>query len=79
MTTKYVTYDPTTGEIKTWGAADYAPILLDGTAVLWNANGAPSTHYVSNQALVAYTGPQVTAKASVPPYPRLGAILPLAG
>lgn len=64
----YVTYTPFTGEIRSWGQCDI-PIPLVHTDVVLEGIGTNSTHYVSNGNIVAYTGPQLAAKAAIPPYP----------
>lgn len=64
---KYITYTPTTGEIKTWGECDM-PIPTVSTDLILEGVGTPATHYVSNGAIVAYTTAQATAKAARPSF-----------
>lgn len=66
---KYVTYDPTTGEIKTSGQCDIPSPAPDHGTLLENADGSNATDYVLNGVLTAYTTAQAAVKAAVPDYP----------
>ncbi len=66
--TAFVSYDPDSGEIRTWGDVQdplfhvqYGEVLL--------GRGANPTHHVLNGTLVAYTAGEAAEKAAVPTYP----------
>ena len=56
----FVESDPATGEILRWGMGPEIDVL--GADII-EGEGAPETHYVKANALVAYTDAQKAAKA----------------
>jgi hypothetical protein len=63
----YVVYDPTSLEIVRWGTTNIEDVSqIDANAV--EGKGSPTTHYVLNGAIVAYTAEQASAKSSSPGY-----------
>jgi len=63
----YIVYDET-GEIVSWGSCDTPPAPGDGLTLV-EATASGFTHYISNNALTAYTPEQAAIKAATPEYP----------
>jgi hypothetical protein len=63
----YVTYTPSTGEIKTWGESEF-PIPIDPSDLVLTGVGTYATHFISNGQIVAYTTSQAAIKAAIPAY-----------
>lgn len=66
---KYLTYDPTTGEILTYGESD--SLAQHDAPTIYNSDATTWTHHIVDGVPVAYTDAQRAAKAAMPDYPTL--------